>query len=74
MEVNLNIMLHEYLQKFVIDKHEFFFEGLLPIIEPIIYQVMAKHRIKELAVSFEFYLLSRTYRKNVSYVFSTKTL
>jgi hypothetical protein len=73
VEVNLNCLRSEYLEKFVKKDHEAYFEELLKRIEPVIFKVMALYEKKDIVFRFEFYYLTRTYPKNVSYSFATKT-
>jgi hypothetical protein len=73
IEINLNCLRSDYLEKFVKGDHEAYFGELLKRIEPVIFKVMATYVVTEISVKIEFYLLARTYSKNVSYNFSTRT-
>jgi hypothetical protein len=73
IEVNLNCLRHEYLDKFVQTDHEAYFQELLKRIEPVLFKVMAIYEIKEITIHFEFYFLARTYTKDITYTFATKT-
>jgi hypothetical protein len=73
IEVNLNCLRSEYLERFVKNDHEAYFQELLNRIEPAIFKVMVLYEIKDITINYEFYFLTRTYTKKVSYIFATKT-
>jgi hypothetical protein len=73
IEVNLNCLRSDYLEKFVKIDHQAYFQELLKRIEPIIFKVMAMYEIKDADFNYEFYYLTWTYTKKVSYSFATKT-
>lgn len=73
IEVNLNCLRSDYLEKFVKIDHQAYFQELLKRIEPIIFKVMVMYEIKDTVFNYEFYYLTWTYTKKVSYSFATKT-